>query len=272
MKNLRFQYEMTLTLDREVRDHHVLLRCRPMENEIQHLTSYACEVSPKILLHLSQDGFGNLGYTGVIQKPHRFFAVQASGIVQKIEGRCTDFHPMYRFPSVRTMPDPGLRAFLHEVEERLGTPVRTFQDVCFLMQCLHEHFEYVPGATTTATTAGEAFAGGRGVCQDYAHIMIALCRLAGIPARYVAGMMIGEGATHAWCEVWLSDIWIGLDPTNNCLAKDSYIRFSQGRDFVDGAVDRGCFMGFASQTQQIYVKVEEVEEIEDNPSEEISTV
>ena len=177
---------MTLTLDREVRDHHVLLRCRPMENEIQHLTSYACEVSPKILLHLSQDGFGNLGYTGVIQKPHRFFAVQASGIVQKIEGRCTDFHPMYRFPSVRTMPDPGLRAFLHEVEERLGTPVRTFQDVCFLMQCLHEHFEYVPGATTTATTAGEAFAGGRGVCQDYAHIMIALCRLSGIPARYVA--------------------------------------------------------------------------------------
>lgn len=262
LKKLRFHYEMTLDLDREVRDHHVLLRCRPMENENQHLLSYHCEVMPEISLFLSRDGFGNSGYTGVIRGPHHFFAVKADGEVQKTEGRCTDFHPMYRFPSVRTMPDESMKTFLRETEEMLGRPLETFEDVCFLMSRLHRRMQYVPGVTTIATTAAEAFADGRGVCQDYAHILIALCRIAGIAARYVAGMIVGEGATHAWCEVWLNGAWTGLDPTNDCLAGDSYIRLSQGRDFADGAVDRGCFVGFASQTQKIYVKVEEVGEVE----------
>ena len=80
--------------------------------------------------------------------------------------------------------------------------------------------------TDTRTTAGEAFALGCGVCQDYAHILTALCRAAGIAARYAAGMMTGEGASH-------------------------------GRDFMDAAVDRGCFLGTASQQQTILIKVEE---------------
>ena len=248
---------MTLTLDREVRDHHILLRCRPMENKIQHLSEYHCEISPEVPVYLSKDGFGNLGYTGVIREPHRFFSVKADGVVERKEGRCTDFHPMYRFPSVRTMPDEKLQVFLKETEQALGKSLENFSDIRFLMKRLHEHMRYLPGVTTTGTTAAEAFAGGCGVCQDYAHILIALCRMAGIPARYVAGMIAGEGATHTWCEIWMDGGWTGLDPTNDCLVDETYIRLSQGRDFADGAVDRGCFVGFASQAQQIYVKVEE---------------
>ena len=103
----------------------------------------------------------------------------------------------------------------------------------------------------------QALEGGGGVCQDYAHIFLALCRLMGIPARYVAGMMVGEGATHAWTEVWILGAWIGFDPTNNRLAGDHYIKLSHGRDFGDCTIDKGCFKGFAAQKQNIYVKVEE---------------
>lgn len=90
---------------------------------------------------------------------------------------------------------------------------------------------------------------GCGVCQDYAHILTALCRAAGIAARYAAGMMTGEGASHAWTEVWDGQFWHGLDPTHNCLVDERYIKLSHGRDFMDAAVDRGCFLGTASSRQ-----------------------
>ena len=78
------------------------------------------------------------------------------------------------------------------------------------------------------------------------------------PARYVAGMMLGEGASHAWVEVWLDGGWQGMDPTNNRLADETYIKLTHGRDFGDGSIDRGRFLGFAGQSQEICVKVEEI--------------
>ena len=127
----------------------------------------------------------------------------------------------------------------------------------FLMNCLYRDFSYRPGATDVSTTAVQAWERRAGVCQDYAHIFLCLCRMAGFGARYVAGMMVGEGATHAWTEVYGDDGWIGLDPTNNCLADDNYIKLSHGRDFGDCSIDKGCFKGFAAQRQNIYVKVDE---------------
>ncbi|MCD8082421.1 MAG: transglutaminase family protein, partial [Clostridiales bacterium] len=143
-------------------------------------------------------------------------------------------------------------------ERELRGPVKGLDELNYLMGRFCERFSYVPGVTTTRTTASEAFAGGQGVCQDYAHVFLSLCRSAGIPARYVAGMIPGEGATHAWAEVWTQDGWVGMDPTNNRFTDDSYIRLTHGRDFADGAVDKGCFVRFAFQTQQVYVNVEEV--------------
>ena len=125
------------------------------------------------------------------------------------------------------------------------------------MHSLHERLQYVPGSTGVRTTAAEAWQKRTGVCQDYAHILIALCRLDGIPARYAAGLMLGEGASHAWTEVYTDGRWTGLDPTNDCMVTDDYIRIACGRDYGDCAVDRGIFRGNALQTQNVYVKVEE---------------
>ena len=101
-----------------------------------------------------------------------------------------------------------------------------------LMNAINGAMVYMPGETTIHTTAAMALSGGKGVCQDYAHILIALCRMAGIPARYVAGAMVGEGATHAWAEVWLDGVWTGADPTHCRMTDETYIKFSHGRDSV----------------------------------------
>lgn len=164
---------------------------------------------------------------------------------------------MYRYPSAFTQPDENLRRFLEETgaEDGHWSP----GEKCILiMNRLYGRFVYVPGATTVRTTAAEAFSRGQGVCQDYAHIFICLCRLAGIPARYAAGMVPGVGETHAWAEVWLDGGWVGFDPANNRLAGESCIKLTHGRDFMDSAVDRGRFLGFAAQKQEILVKVEEI--------------
>ena len=71
-------------------------------------------------------------------------------------------------------------------------------------------------------------------------------------------MMLGEGASHAWVEVWMKDTWLGMDPTNNRLVDETYIKLTHGRDFGDGTINRGRFLGFANQSQEIRVKVEEM--------------
>jgi transglutaminase-like putative cysteine protease len=88
--------------------------------------------------------------------------------------------------------------------------------------------------------------------------MISILRRAGIPARYVVGMMKGEGFSHAWVEAVISGVWVGFDPTNDNLVDDTYIKISSGRDYQDCIVNRGFFNGCVTQKQNIKVVVREV--------------
>lgn len=94
-----------------------------------------------------------------------------------------------------------------------------------------------------------------GVCQDYAHIFLSLLRLKGIPARYVTGMLRGEGESHAWVELALGAYWYGLDPTNDCVVAGEHVRIACGRDYRDCRISQGVFYGGARQTQQVQVSV-----------------
>ncbi|MCD8222192.1 MAG: transglutaminase family protein [Clostridiales bacterium] len=229
-----------------------------MENENQHCGSLSFRVTPSDTIDEVEDGFGNRGYAVTIREPHRQVQMSAEGLVRVRMGEIReDCHPMYRFPSLHTMPEDNIRAFLSDAQRYYGSEFRDMAGYRALMGYLYSRFTYEPGITTTKTTAAAALAGGHGVCQDYAHILISLMRLQGVPARYTAGMMIGEGASHAWVEVWHNGAWIGLDPTNNQMVDDTYIKLTHGRDFEDGTLDRGCFLGFASQNEIIHVKVEE---------------
>ena len=114
---------------------------------------------------------------------------------------------------------------------------------------VHDHFAYEWGVTTVETTAAEAWAEARGVCQDYAHCMVALCRLCGLPARYVSGHLLGDGGTHAWVEVLVRDDASGevravpFDPTHDRRAGPRYVTVAVGRDYGDVPPTSGTFEG-----------------------------
>ena len=130
---------------------------------------------------------------------------------------------------------------------------------------LHETFEYAPQATKVDSPIDEALSNRRGVCQDFAHIMIALVRGVRIPCRYVSGYLFhrvedhdrsAEDATHAWVEALLPGLgWVGFDPTNNLIASQRHIRVAIGRDYGDVPPTRGVFKGEAKSELSVAVKV-----------------
>ncbi|MHA6346502.1 transglutaminase family protein [Roseivivax sp. CAU 1761] len=145
----------------------------------------------------------------------------------------------------------------HDGEETLGHAHR-------LCHAVTDTVAYAPGETGTETTAAEALAGGRGVCQDQTHLLIALARASGIPARYVAGHLFatgterGAGASHAWAELHVGDLgWVGFDATNRCCPDDRYVRLCSGFDARDGAPIRGMVEGQAQERLDVTVSVTE---------------
>ena len=138
-----------------------------------------------------------------------------------------------------------------------------------LMRAIFTQFKYESGATQTETPPTEAFAQRSGVCQDFAHIMIIALRTHGIPAAYVSGYLrtlpppgkprlIGADAMHAWINLWCGEElgWIGLDPTNDQLARGDHIFIAMGRDYADVAPIDGVFHGGDGQSQKVAVDVE----------------
>lgn len=142
----------------------------------------------------------------------------------------------------------------------------------------HNALVYEHDVTSVRTTATEALKLGRGVCQDYSHIMLTLCRLCGLPARYVSGHLLGEGGTHAWVEVLLPDlddpekaIAMPFDPTNGNLAGLSYLTIAVGRDYYDVAPTSGTFRasyrGQLSASKRVGLTVLEYANTETNEKE-----
>jgi transglutaminase-like putative cysteine protease len=157
-------------------------------------------------------------------------------------GSCeTDFDRGYLRPTRLTEPD--------EIITEIASGV-SGADLGSICTWVHRSLDYEWGVTGVHTTASEALAGGRGVCQDYAHIMLAVCRTAGLAARYVSGHLTGEGGSHAWVEVlqphpdhqagWISEGW---DPTHNRRTDADYLVVAVGRDYTDVAPLSGTYDG-----------------------------
>lgn len=263
MKDLRFRYEMQLQFDAPVKDHHFTLKCMPKSDERQTIRNRTEYVHPNDTVSKAEDSFGNLCIYGYTDKPHTRFEVVVEGEAETglspyetAEENCR--LGRYRYPTVYTKPGEALRAYYaHHLAARSDSG--HLEKSIALMHDLYRDFSYVPGVTQVSTTAEEALAGGQGVCQDYSHIMIALCRMAGIPARYVVGMLIGEGQSHAWVEIYDNGRWYGLDPTNDLIVDDQHIKISVGRDCYDCRINQGAFRGVpVRQTQTIRVSVEEI--------------
>ena len=173
---------------------------------------------------------------------------EADGLAGDVDGAVDD--PRLLEPSRLTQPDDALV----EVARHLGSdgapPLEVAEQVS---HWVHQAMRYTPGATTVKTTAAEALALGRGVCQDYAHVMVALARLCGVPARYVSGHLVGEGGSHAWVEVVVPDprrpgrvTAVAFDPTHDRRTGDGYVTVAVGRDYADVAATSGVFQAACS--------------------------
>ena len=258
MRRLRYSYHMSLMFGLPVNEHHFKLRCFPSSDDRQKISDERIEIYPAHFSTSEMDSFGNRCIFGTAKQTHERFSVDVEGVaevdstgqVQAIPSRTG----LFKYETPLTKAGESIREFHRSLDPMNW--MTGYERAMYMMGELYEEFRYTSGVTGILTSAEEAFTLRRGVCQDYAQILLALCRLERIPCRYVAGMIPGEGATHAWVEVCDAGVWRAVDPTHNRECDDTYIKISSGRDAQDCAINQGVFYGGGRQTQEVKAVVE----------------
>ncbi|GAB4048704.1 transglutaminase family protein [Catellatospora paridis] len=200
-----------------------------------------------------QDAHGNTVVRVTAAHVEREVEFRVVAVVERVRGDrlplpAAALHdPALRAPTPLTAPDDRLRQLAADLVRAGGEPAEVAERIC---AAVYATMSYGFGTTNVLTTAAQALAGGIGVCQDYAHIMITLCRLAGLPARYVSGHLLGQGGTHAWVEVPVardgSASALALDPCHGRRAHSGYVTVAVGRDYTDVAPTSGSYVGAPS--------------------------
>lgn len=236
----------------------------PERHGNQRLVTHRLEVSsPTTELRREQDQWGNLVLSLALDHVAHAIDFTTWIVVERevsagpiLVGPQTAADPSLLTPTHLTGPDEALLAAATsfagqaEPDDIAGRLALAAQ----VNAWVHAEMSYADGATSVRTTAAEAFAGRRGVCQDYAHVMLALCRLLGLPARYVSGHLLGEGGTHAWVEVLLPEpgardrrgrhsryVAHPFDPTHGNQPGLNYLTVAVGRDYGDVAPVSGTY-------------------------------
>jgi transglutaminase-like putative cysteine protease len=145
-----------------------------------------------------------------------------------------------------------------EISEKMKTFARNYSTPAEMCRAVFEYMEYTPNVTDINTTASVAFSMRKGVCQDYAHILISLLRYSGFNAIYVKGFTdekTEQGVSHAWVETEENGKWIAYDATHPNSDASKYIKVGIGRDFGDCPMERGVFLGGGLQSQKIELKI-----------------
>ena len=264
MKKLSFEYEMQLDYSVKASRCNYTIKCIPQSNFRQRVEGKSIELFPNSHYFWGKDGLGNQQIYGVNETEHTSFIFRISGIAETglaayEEGFDENRDMVFRHPHGLNEAGESIKAYYESLKSEIDLMENEAQKAVFLMHQLHQTFHYEAFCTNNETTAEEAFVQGKGVCQDYAHILISLLHLAGIAARYVTGFLIGEGASHAWVEYLMDGKWYGLDPTNDVYVFEDHIRIGKGRDAKDCMINRGVMIGGGLHTQKIKVSVKEVD-------------
>ena len=260
MSRLHFDYVMTLSFSQMATESHYTIKCLPKDTDVQKISDLEIKLLPEIDFQQGEDAFGNATIYGNVLENHDMFGFQISGIAETNlaagEQLGEEYAGRYRYPFGLNKAGDGIRTYFENMQ--IDFEKSAYEIGIEMMNRLHADFVYEKAVTNVTTTAEEAWQQGKGVCQDYAHILIALMHLANVPARYVTGMMVGEGFSHAWVEILSDNIWYGLDPTNGCLVADDYIKIGVGRDASDCMINKGIIKGGGFQTQTVAVKVSQM--------------
>lgn len=257
------------------------LRLEPRTFPYQKTLSALIRVIPAIRLRRFTDLFQNITHHFELPEPHIKLEIESRIRVHNLpldisgESRAADISG-YQDSTVRERIWPYLQESnrvikLPEVwRQTLDVTAgmnAVYQQSLAIMEWIHTEFRYEPGATAVTTMLDETFELRCGVCQDFTHVMLGMCRSIGIAARYASGYLyngpkdslVGAQASHAWCEVYLpASGWIGFDPTNNTLADERYVKLAVGRDYDDVAPVVGSYHGTAHCRMEVRVEVEKI--------------
>lgn len=280
------EHETRLTFPASVKEHHCEMRLTPLDDELQHVHEMRLEVEPNAELFSYLDSFGNVVHHCGLVSPHDYVTTRVYAEVETLHTNPFDYlaipparerdwiqHSLRELPRLwdfvvhRSAATPNLRG----LELDLALPAYDAQRP--LIECVQQamawvkdNFTYDPDVTHVHTSLDEVLALKAGVCQDFAHLLIAIVRSWGFPARYVMGYQDpgyseeeeaekreeGETraqATHAWAEVLIPGAgWRGFDATHALVANDTYIRVAVGREHRDAAPQRGSFKGDEEST------------------------
>lgn len=254
---LRVEHTTEFRYDGPIAEAYTELRLRPLEGGGQHCSAFRITTEPHTMrVREYRDHFGNDIHHFDVLESHDRLEVTAVSEVWTPQALVNDRH----------VPTPIERYdYLHPTDYApFSESVREFaaghEGPLELMHAVNEQLVYDPGATDVQTRAEEVLALGRGVCQDFAHVMLAACRCSGIQARYVSGYLydqtlVGDNAaSHAWVDVWDEERgWLALDPTHDREQTDAYVRVAVGRDYTDVPPTRGVYTGSASETLSVRV-------------------
>jgi transglutaminase-like putative cysteine protease len=259
------------------------LRMQPRSEAGQLLRNFQIATNPRAQLYAYTDHFGNAAYHFNVLRKHAELRLEAVSVIEVKEKEplppavdslewqrynsfnLTDMHYDLLEPSQFAKGSIELKRFMstHGVEAPHGDPLSALKH---LNRVIFESFQYESGVTQVHSPITHALDEGRGVCQDFAHVMIAVARHWGVPARYVSGYLYhrrqdkdrsAPDATHAWMEAYLPSLgWVGFDPTNDLVVGDRHIRVAIGRDYADVPPTRGTFKGGAETELGVAVRVE----------------
>jgi transglutaminase-like putative cysteine protease len=271
----RFAYEAPIT------ESIMEARMQPRSDGLQRLLHFTLTTTPQARVFMYQDHDGNTVHHFDIPARHSRLTLTAEALVESMmppplpdaleldDWDAIDAivdageHWECLAPSTFARPTPLLDAFRREIRiDRSEDPLTVLR---LLMAEIEERFEYRPQSTRVDSPIDEALAARRGVCQDFAHIFIALARQFSIPARYISGYLFHDAAshdrssadaTHAWAEAFLPAVgWVGFDPTNNLIAEQRHIRVAVGRDYADVPPTRGVYKGVSALRSELAVAV-----------------
>ncbi len=271
--------------DFPVRESYNQIRIFPIESEWQQTLSHHLTLnSDSVNIARHVDYFGNTVGTFSVLDAHQSLVIdsrltvktQARHFEHLTEGggfptsladwaaielaKTRDLHLLDFSKPESVAAQPIIEAIIEEVAAKKVAPSEAVERI---LAYIFNNFHYLKGITNVETTIDEILAHKSGVCQDFAHVLLQILRTLEIPARYVSGYicpnkngMRGEGATHAWVEIWLPRVgWLGIDPTNNIWVTDTHVKLAVGRNFNDCTPMKGMFKGISNQHLDVYVSI-----------------
>jgi len=253
-------------------------RLQPTSVDGQSCDSFLLKVLPSTRLSHYLDFYMNCVHFFELPEPHTSLSIESNSTVTTVSHtlppdqvtvpmsrleECLAMEQCYDFLQSSKHVDTGSAIWRLAVDATMGEQ-DAWQAAVRVMRFIHSEFEYEPASTTVNTPVAEVIEERKGVCQDFTHVMLGMCRSLKIPARYVSGYLYngpldeleGAQASHAWCEVYIPDFgWRALDPTNDQQADERYIKVAVGRDYADIVPVQGTYRGAGTKKMTVEVNV-----------------